>query len=349
MVTWGVQRCGGDSSAVQDQLRGVQHIQATFGAFAASLADGSVVTWGDQRFGGDSSTVQDQLRGVQQIQATPHAFAAILADGSVVTWGVQRCGGDSSAVQDQLRGVQQIQAAGRAFARVRADGSVAGAFAAILADGSVVTWGDEGCGGDSSAVQDQLRGVQQYHEVEQERFQRAATRAVMLRSACLPWGRALEAYKLFINSIISFGWIAQFPTQATVKKFLRLFGHSVGFSARQASLHLRQVVYGAKFDISSIALQRLWARATKLFHLGHLSWTKAFGSSIWILRKRLQDLGWQELRPFSWTCHLGTISVNTPSEGIGEALHLIRCSWREKQFEKWLHQKRREPDAANSH
>ena len=182
-----------------------------------------------------------------------------------------------------------------------------------------------------------------YHEVEQERFQRAATRAVMLRSACLPWGRALEAYKLFINSIISFGWIAQFPTQATVKKFLRLFGHSVGFSARQASPYLRQVVYGAKFDISSIALQRLWARATKLFHLGHLSWTKAFGSSIWILRKRLQDLGWQELRPFSWTCHLGTISVNTPSEGIGEALHLIRCSWREKQFEKWLHQKRREP------
>ena len=132
-----------------------------------------------------------------------------------------------------------------------------------------------------------------YHEVEQERFQRAATRAVMLRSACLP----LEAYKLFINSIISFGWIAQFPIQATVKKFLRLFGHSVGFSARQASLHLRQVVYGAKFDISSIALQRLWARATKLFHLGHLSWTKAFGSSIWILRQRLKDLPFQSTPP----------------------------------------------------
>ena len=35
------------------------------------------------------------------------------------------------------------------------------AFAAILGDGSVVTWGDARFGGDSSAVQDQLRDVQQ--------------------------------------------------------------------------------------------------------------------------------------------------------------------------------------------
>ena len=40
------------------------------GAFAAILADGSVVTWGDPGYGGDSSEVQDQLKGVQQIQAT---------------------------------------------------------------------------------------------------------------------------------------------------------------------------------------------------------------------------------------------------------------------------------------
>ena len=43
-LTWGDARCGGDSSAVQDQLRGVQQIQATEMAFAAILADGSVVT-----------------------------------------------------------------------------------------------------------------------------------------------------------------------------------------------------------------------------------------------------------------------------------------------------------------
>ena len=89
-------------SEVQDLLKGVQQVQATTGgtgAFAAILADGSVVTWGDPDDGGDSSEVQDQLKGVQQIQATGSAFAAILADGSVVTWGDPGEGGDSSEVQ----------------------------------------------------------------------------------------------------------------------------------------------------------------------------------------------------------------------------------------------------------
>ena len=36
-----------------------------------------------------------------------------------------------------------------------------GAFAAILGDGSVVTWGLAACGGDCSAVQGQLKNVQQ--------------------------------------------------------------------------------------------------------------------------------------------------------------------------------------------
>ena len=140
---------GGDSSAVRDQLKGVQHIRATpNGTFAAILADGSVVTWRKGKgCGGDSSAVRDQLKGVQHVQATPNgAFAAILADGSVVTWGNELCGGDSSAIQDQLKGVQQIQATHYAFA-------------AILADRSVLTWGHQQRGGDSSAVRDQLKGA----------------------------------------------------------------------------------------------------------------------------------------------------------------------------------------------
>ena len=154
VVTWGDARFGGDSSAVRDQLRGVQQIQATEQAFAAILADGLVVTWGDEYTGGDSSDVRDQLRGVQQIQATEQAFAAIMADGSVVTWGFARAGGDSSDVRDQLRGVRQIQA-------------TRGAFAAILEDGSIVTWGHAEYGGDSWAVRDQLRGVQQIQATSQ--------------------------------------------------------------------------------------------------------------------------------------------------------------------------------------
>ena len=73
----------------------------------------------------------------------------MLKDGSVVTWGdddEDDFGGDSSAVRDQLKGVLQIQAKQQAFA-------------AILEDGSVVTWGDADCGGDSWAVQHELRFV----------------------------------------------------------------------------------------------------------------------------------------------------------------------------------------------
>ena len=76
---------------MQDQLKGVQLIQASHGAFAAILTDGSVVTWGRPGLGGDSRAVQDQLKGVQQILASHQAFAAILTDGSVVTWGSEPC------------------------------------------------------------------------------------------------------------------------------------------------------------------------------------------------------------------------------------------------------------------
>eukprot|EP00439_Symbiodinium_sp_Y106_P015313 s157_g2.t1 len=190
LVTWGDAQTGGDSSAVQDQLKNLQQIQSSGRAFAAILDDGSVVTWGAADSGGDSSAVQDQLKTVQQIRASRcGAFAAILDDGSVVTWGDDAFGADSSAVQTQLNNVQQIQASMRAFAAILDDGSVVtwgdadyggdssavqtqltnvqqiqasgAAFAASLDDGSVVTWGNAACGGDSSAVQTRLKNVQQ--------------------------------------------------------------------------------------------------------------------------------------------------------------------------------------------
>ena len=62
VVTWGDAELGGDSSAVQDQLKNVQQIQACGEAFAAILGDGSVVKWGIPEEGGDSSYVQDLLK-----------------------------------------------------------------------------------------------------------------------------------------------------------------------------------------------------------------------------------------------------------------------------------------------
>ena len=152
LVTWG-DSYGGDSSGIQDQIKGVQEIASNVHAFAAIQTDGSVVTWGgswswagDRNSGGDSSAVQDKLRNVKKIQATSEAFAAILADGSVVTWGLEDKGGDSTGVQNRLKNVKDIQANHSAFA-------------ALLADGSVVTWGDPDRGGFSSFVQAKLQGV----------------------------------------------------------------------------------------------------------------------------------------------------------------------------------------------
>ena len=102
VVTWGDAARGGDSSAVQEQLKNVQQIQASLGAFAAILVDGSVVSWGKADDGGDSSAVQDQLKNVQQIQASHQAFAAIRRWicghlGSCRMWWRQQCGTGSAA------------------------------------------------------------------------------------------------------------------------------------------------------------------------------------------------------------------------------------------------------------
>ena len=58
VVTWGHPKQGGDSFEVKDQLKNVQQICGTSRAFAAVLADRSVVTWvswGEPNEGGDIS------------------------------------------------------------------------------------------------------------------------------------------------------------------------------------------------------------------------------------------------------------------------------------------------------
>ena len=56
-MSWGDAEAGGDSTAVQQQLKSVHQIQASHRAFAAILNDGAVVSWGDPERGGDSSAL----------------------------------------------------------------------------------------------------------------------------------------------------------------------------------------------------------------------------------------------------------------------------------------------------
>ena len=72
--------------------------------------------------------VQGSLINEPTKRGCPYCNSNMVA-GVPRTWGSACFGGDSSDVRGQLKDVKQIQAAS------------GGSFAAILGDGSVVTWG----------------------------------------------------------------------------------------------------------------------------------------------------------------------------------------------------------------
>eukprot|EP00438_Fugacium_kawagutii_P015230 Skav206122 [mRNA] locus=scaffold172:204714:221930:+ [translate_table: standard] len=122
---------------VQDKLRDIVDIAMTSSAFAAVSADGSCILWGRASAGGRC----EQLLDVQRIVASRSAFAAIRRDGQVVSWGALD---GIRQQQDQLYDVVDVCASESAFCAWRLDGRA-------------VTWGSRGTGGDSLAVQNQLR------------------------------------------------------------------------------------------------------------------------------------------------------------------------------------------------
>ena len=127
---------------MKDQLQNAQQIQASYSAFAAILGDGFVVTWGGAGFGDDSSLLQDQLQNVQHIHGSKYALLPFFAMAPSSPGVMLNMVVTVVLFRISLRlckTVQQIQA--NDFA-----------FAAVLADGSVVTWGSamRGRGDDSS-------------------------------------------------------------------------------------------------------------------------------------------------------------------------------------------------------
>ena len=85
VMTWGVGSDGGDSTAVQDQLRNVPQIEASNGALAAILRYGSVVTWGCAARGDNRSAVKDQLRNVQHNYPSLH-WCSLLPSLPMAPW-----------------------------------------------------------------------------------------------------------------------------------------------------------------------------------------------------------------------------------------------------------------------
>ncbi|CAK9052010.1 Putative E3 ubiquitin-protein ligase HERC2 [Durusdinium trenchii] len=153
--TGGSKWCDGDQLLVA--LRdGVACACATGGrAFALRRQDGEVVCWGDGVSGASAGESPEYLRGARHMVATSQAFAFVLPDGTVRHWPSHTpCASRSSTVPKRVG-----HAAFRRGDDVVKLCATSSAVAALLADGSVVTWGEGFFGGDSSAVQAQLDGV----------------------------------------------------------------------------------------------------------------------------------------------------------------------------------------------
>lgn len=155
VVTWGSLDYGGDSSAIAEKLRSdVKDIFSSTHSFAALKNDGSVVAWASPGFGDilNAHDVASSLKSgaVKIFSTSTDCYAALKRNGSVVTWSVwpsdtynsdhyDHMAWNSIFVQKYLKNVKDIQ-------------STYDAFAALRADGSVITWGNQYCGGDSSMV-----------------------------------------------------------------------------------------------------------------------------------------------------------------------------------------------------
>jgi alpha-tubulin suppressor-like RCC1 family protein len=114
-------------------------------AFAALLDDGSVVPWGGFNQGGDADPDFFDFDGpndnlfVRRLFSTESAFAAIRNDGTAITWGSELSGGlDIVGEPGDFRDISTVDFRGLSISTVS---STQNAFAAILSNGLVVTWG----------------------------------------------------------------------------------------------------------------------------------------------------------------------------------------------------------------
>ena len=166
IVTWGESGFGGDSSPVQEELKNVQDIQAPLCRIAPSVRV-------------DSDRLGSTWCGIVSIFATvgrlgpvtpsPLGLVGPLARQIRLSWiislrcrkpcGVFATGRSVDAQLRTLRADSNSRATAPTTPYIYIQASQY-AFAAILGDGAVVTWGDPRFGGNSSEVKCQLKNVQ---------------------------------------------------------------------------------------------------------------------------------------------------------------------------------------------
>ena len=192
VVAWGKENVGGVIPAnLQEKLnqRRVRKIFSTQIAFAAVTVDGDVVAWSKSAATGSiisGTDVLPQLTKVRTIFTTNEIFLALLDTGKVVGFG-GRATLEVGFVPD-LDNVRMITALQMTSNRPATDPT---AFAALLNDGTVHTFGGEGlsgmnpngkCNNPSSETRNKLKNVMQIFAT------RSAFAALKADGTVVTWG-----------------------------------------------------------------------------------------------------------------------------------------------------------------
>ena len=155
---WGSTSYGGTDPGLTS---GVVDIFSTSRAFAALKDDGSVKVWGSSQSGGcDSgsgttvySCKPSGLTDVVNIFSNPEVFVAIKSDGSVKVWGKKNEGGTDPSIgagtNCKYSTEGEYESGTNCAKKIAATDR---AFAALISDGSIKTWGSTSYGGTDPGI-----------------------------------------------------------------------------------------------------------------------------------------------------------------------------------------------------
>ncbi|PQM55454.1 MAG: hypothetical protein CML39_08070, partial [Rhodobacteraceae bacterium] len=204
VVTWGYGAYGGDSSSVTSIINGT--LDADSVSVSASVsAGGNFVLGGDQTSGGAASFANAEkitFTSAGDDSARTFKITGTDATGNAQTEDVT--GGNAKAVTSTkyFKTVTQISVdsggntagavtAGVVNKEVKTIVSTDKAFAALLKDGSVITWGDSSAGGDSSSVSGKLiMGTTNSSVVESLSASSGAFSAIKADGSVVTWGNS---------------------------------------------------------------------------------------------------------------------------------------------------------------
>jgi alpha-tubulin suppressor-like RCC1 family protein len=212
-VAWGENRYGqlgggytSVDSAVPVSAAGLRGVTAVAGGYHFSLvllSDGTVKAWGGNAFGQlgngtrESSTVPGAVQGLSNVTAITAGGAdglALLSDGTVRAWGANRYGqlgngtagiGSAATVPVRVKGLTEVVAIAAS----------SGDAAALLRNGSVVTWGENSHGqlGDGTTTDKSLPtavpGLSSVTAVSVGGF---STLALTSTGKVMAWGRNMQ-------------------------------------------------------------------------------------------------------------------------------------------------------------